>query len=173
MGIMERKLKKQAKNLLVFSWVMLVLIIIGEIVISVLLINKMLFAEDAGTAEIIIVVIDIVGFLVSDILVIVKQIIPLGKDVTYYKDRSIERIRALVVNIKSAREFSYDITVKNLENGEEKDFSIGRKDVEMDKVYDFWYLRHSKILDYKIVSTEELTEERREKASKIDFNSKE
>lgn len=169
---MERKLKKEAKNSLVFSWIMLVLIIIGEIVISAVLIDKMLLVENAGTAEVIFIVIDIIGFLVSDLLVIAKQIIPLSKDVTYYKDRSVERIRALVVNVKSAREFSHNITVKNLENGEEKHFSIGRKDVELDKVYDFWFLKYSKILDYKIVSKEELTEANREKASKIDLNQK-
>ena len=169
---MENELKNKIKNTLVFSYIMLALIIIGEVVISVILIKTMLFQEESGIAEMIFVAIDITGFVVADIFMVTKIIVPCKKDAKFYVANDVERMRAIVVKVKHRVDRSSKAIVRNLETGEETMFQFSGKDLEMDKIYDFIYLKYSKTYKHSPVTFGQLTEDNREKASKIDFNQK-
>ncbi|MBO5261729.1 MAG: hypothetical protein J6B45_01650 [Clostridia bacterium] len=167
---MEEQLKKIAKQQIKHYIAILVLLVIIHICFSVFAIIKIINSD--SVAERIILIFLMIAFVLQYMWEIFKNIIPCAKDAKHYKDNEVERMRAVIVRIKGIECWSYAVTAKNLETSEEVVFRFSSKTVDVNKIYDFWYLKHSLRYKYSPVSFEQLTEDNREKASKIDFNQK-
>ena len=161
---MEEKLKLSIKRDLIFTWVVFAILLVIQLCMCVYAISVFVNYESSEAREIFFSVTALVVFCVVDVLAIFKDIIPITKD---YKSKQIEKMRGMIVTIKSVPRFSYEIAVKSLDDDREIVFSISEKNIDLYKVYDFWYAQHSKRVEYVRVTDEELTEASREKASKI------
>ena len=168
----ENKLRREATKALKVAWMFFTVFAIGQICVCIYAI-KLLVDYKNGQK------IDGIGILVGVTIIIIllgiweiKEIIVLNKDVKFYANNDVERMRAVVVKVKDYARRPNEATVRCLETGEEVIFQFAGKNLEMDKIYDFIYLKHSKIYEFTPVSFEQLTEDNREKASKIDFNQK-
>ena len=170
----ENELWRQFKNTIKFCWVSLIALIIGQVCVFVYAIKSLVnFKSEQIKDNMIISITWTIIILSMGAALIVKQIIPLVKDKEFYKNKDVERMRAVVINVKWIRRNYYKVTFENLETREEFVFDmIGKTRAEKDKIYDIIYLKHSKIYEFTPVSFEQLTEDNREKASKIDFNQK-
>ena len=165
------ELKKDIKRDLAFGIIVLSILLIVHICFDIYVIKTF---SDNQNSRIEDYVFSISGAIAMLLCVIreISFVFPALKDVIFYKDHDVEKMRAIIIKIRSAIHQTYVITAKNLETGKELLFKFSTKDVEMDKVYDFIYLKYSMVFKYKPVSFEQLTEDNREKASKIDFNQK-
>ena len=169
----EDKLRKEASKSLRVYWLLIVVFIIIQIstcIYAISILGDKNRQEIGGTIGCLFFLIIAIAFV--EIKLTVSYIIPLYKDVKFYEHNDVERMRAVVVKVKWVRNTFYEVTVKNLTTEEIIIFDSTGKDLEMDKIYDIIYLKHSKIYEFTPVSFEQLTEDNREKASKIDFNQK-
>ena len=172
---MEDEVRKLLKRSIIWTVVTAFVVLVLQTVFLVFAISRFVDFNNKSFSELFFAFLAITASVVLGVMCVV-EFVPQMKDYKFYKNNGVEKMRAIVVNIRSATYFGdhiyfYKTTVRNLETGEKVVFSLEKKDIEKERVYDFWYLKHSKIVKYILVSDEELTEESRKKASKISLDS--
>lgn len=104
--------------------------------------------------------------------VVVTDVVPLYKDCILYKTDKFEKTRAEVLSKKKISKSLYSnyfkIEVKDLETGKKLFLETGDDEIKVNGVYDFLYTKHSVNFVYELVPDEELIQQRREKAGKIE-----
>ena len=168
----DNELRNEANSALKFSRICLVVLGTAELCVLIYGIKSLVDYKTAQTIKGVVICLVLTGIITFlAVMEIVRNTIPLGKDVKFYNNNDVEYLRAVVVKVKWMRNTCYETTVRNLETGELCVFDF-TKNIGKEKIYDIIYLKHSKINKISCVLDEQLTEENRIKASKIDFNQK-
>ena len=137
----ENVLKIVAKREFFLSWIIFILSVIAHICVAI---YAIIAFSDAKSNQSVSLVFSVLGLIITamiSIKILVTNVIPYTKDVRFYKDHDVERIRAVITKIRHNRVSSCTVTTKNLGNGEEITFEYVGNEVQKDEIYDFIYLK--------------------------------